>query len=98
MKPSTDLVLNSILIIVGDHVHPFITTRVLLDSSIRIELDVTKLKSHQTGMLNMIVVLQQASPVTRSHSIRALCDEAEQEIPIMDTQLTNLWQLCDAIM
>ncbi len=43
------------LSIVADHVHPFMTTvyHLLMDTSSRIMHHVTKLKSSQTGFLNM---------------------------------------------
>ncbi len=46
---------HSLLSIVADHVHPFMTTvyHLLMTTSSRIMYHVTKLKSSQTGFLNM---------------------------------------------
>ncbi len=63
------------LSIVADHVHPFLTTvtHLLMATSSRIMHRVTKLKSSQTGFLNMTRVhfTQMAFTVTRSQSNRA---------------------------
>ncbi len=61
--------------IVADHVHPFMTTvrHLLMATSSRIMHHVTKLKSSQTGFLNMTMssLYSIASTVTRSQSNRA---------------------------
>ncbi len=63
------------LSIVADHVHPFMTTvyHLLMATSSRIMLHVTKLKSSQTGFLNMTMssLYSNGSTVTRSQSNRA---------------------------
>ncbi len=59
--------------------------------------DVTKLKSSQTGFLNMAMSsLYSQSPDL--NPIEHLWDVVEREIRIMDVQPTNLQQLRDAIM
>ncbi len=67
----------------------------LMATSSRIMHNVTKLKSSQTGFLNMTMVhfTQMASTVTRSQSNRAPLGCGGTEIRIMDLQ-----QLRDAIM
>ncbi len=68
------------LSIVADHVHPFMTTvyHLLMATSSRIMHHVTKLKSSQTGFLNMTMssLYSNGSTVTRSQSNRAglVCD------------------------
>ncbi len=83
------------LSIVADHVHPFmITVYPSSDAtSSRIMHHVTKLKSSQTGFLNMTMSSLYSNGL-HSH----LWDVVEREIHIMDVQLTNLQQLRDAIM
>ncbi len=90
------------LSIVADHVHPFMTTvyHLLMITSSRIMHHVTKLKSSQTGFLNMTMSslyswLPQSPDL---NPIEHLWDVVEREIRIMDVQPTNLQKLCDAIM
>ncbi len=61
-------------------------------TSSRIMHHVTKLKSSQTGFLNMTMSSLYLNPIEH------LWDGVEREIHIMDVQPTNLQQLCDAIM
>ncbi len=92
------------LSIVADHVHPFMTTVYLSSdaTSSRIMHHVTKLKSSQTGFLNMTMSSLYSNGL-HSHQISIqliehLWDVVEREIRIMDMQPTNLQQLRDAIM
>ncbi len=62
---------------------------------------VTKLKSSQTGFLNMtneFTLLKWPPQLPDLNPIEHLWDVVEREIRIMDVQPTNLQQLCDAIM
>ncbi len=72
-------------------------THLLIATSSRIMLHVTKLKSSQTGFLNMTVssLYSQSADL---NTIEHLWDVVEREIRIMDVQPTNLQQLRDAIM
>ncbi len=61
----------------------------------------TKLKSSQTGFLNMtneFTLLKWAPQSPDLNPIEHLWDVVEREIHIMDVQPTNLQQLCDAII
>ncbi len=88
---------------VADHVHPFMTTvyHLLMYFQQDNAPHVTKLKSSQTGFLNMTMSSLYSNGL-HSHQISIhisiLWDVVEREICIMDVQLTNLQQLCDAIM
>ncbi len=88
--------------IVADHVYPLWLqcTHLLMTTSSTIMHGVTKLKSSQTGFLNMTVssLYQMASTVIRSQSNRSPLSVVEREIHIMDVHPTNLQQLCDVIM
>ncbi len=61
---------------------------------------VTKLKSSQTGFLNMTMssLLKWTPQSPDLNPIEHLWDVVEREICIMDVQPTNLQQLLDAIM
>ncbi len=62
---------------------------------------VTKLKSSQTGFLNMTMSSLYSNGLHSPpdlNPIEHLWDVVEREILIMDVQPTNLQQLCDAIM
>ncbi len=60
---------------------------------------VTKLKSSQTGFLNMTMSSLKWPPQSPDlNPIEHLWDVVEREIRIMDVQPTNLQQLRDAIM
>ncbi len=62
---------------------------------------VTKLKSSQTGFLNMTMMFTLLKWPPQSpdlNPIEHLWDVVEREIRIMDVQPTNLQQLRDAIM
>ncbi len=72
-------------------------TNILMATSSRIMHHVTKLKSSQTGFLNM-TMSSLCSNGLHSHQIWILWDVVEQEIHIMNVQLSNLLQLCDDIM
>ncbi len=90
------------LSIVADHVHPFMTTVYPSSdaTSSRITHHVTKLKSSQTGFLNMTMCSLYSNGLQSPNlnPIEHLWDVVEREIHIMDVQPTNLQQLCDAIM
>ncbi len=86
--------------IVADHVHPFITTVYPSSdaTSSGIMHHVTKLKSSQIGFLNMTMSSLYWSPQSPDlNPVEHLWDVVEREIHIMDEQLTNLQQLCDAV-
>ncbi len=87
------------LSIVADHVPPFMTT-VYPSSDGYFQQHVTKLKSPQTGFLNMTMssLLKWPPQSPDLNPIEHLWDVVEREIRIMDVQPTNLQQLCDAIM
>ncbi len=72
----------------------------LMATSSRIMHHVTKLKSSQTGFLNMKISSLHSNGLQSPdlNPIKHLWDVVEQEIHIMDVQLTNLQQLRDAIM
>ncbi len=61
---------------------------------------VTKLKSSQTGFLNMTMssLLKWPPPSPDLNPIEHFWDVVEREIHIMDVQPTNLQQLRDTIM
>ncbi len=73
-------------------------------TSSRIMHHVTKLKSSQTGFLNMTMSSRYSNGLHSPpqspdlNPIEQLWDVVEREIRIMDVQPTNLQQLCDAIM
>ncbi len=97
------LIATAYLSIVADHVHPFMTTVYPSSdaTSSRIMHHVTKLKSSQTGFLNMTMSSLYSNDL-HSHQISIqiehLWDVVDWMIHIMDVQLTNLQQLRDAIM
>ncbi len=86
------------LSIVADHVHPFMTTVYPSSDGYRMH-HVTKLKSSQTGFLNMTMSSLYSNGLQSPdiNPIEHLWDVVEREIRIMDVQPTNLHQLCDAI-
>ncbi len=86
------------LIIVADHVHPFMTTVYPSSDGYRMH-HVTKLKSSQTGFLNMTMssLYSKGLQSPDINPIEHLWDVVEREICIMDVQPTNLHQLRDAI-
>ncbi len=86
------------LIIVADHVHPFMTTVYPSSDGYRMH-HVTKLKSSQTGFLNMTMSSLYSNGLQSPdiNPIEHLWDLVEREICIMDVQPTNLHQLRDAI-
>ncbi len=88
------------LSIVADHVHPFMTTVYPSSdaTSSRIMHHVTKLKSSQTGFLNITILLKWPPQSLDLNPIEHLWDVVERKICIMDVQPTNLQQLCDVIM
>ncbi len=91
------------LSIVADHVHPFMTTVYPSSdtTSNRIMHHVTKLKSSQTGFLNMTMSSLYLNGLHSHHiliHISILWNVIEWEIRIMNVQPTNLQQLRDAIM
>ncbi len=69
-------------------------------TSSRIMHHVTKLKSSQTGFLNMTMSSLYSNGLQSPDltPIEHLWDVVEREIHIMDVQPTNLQQLCDTIM
>ncbi len=73
-------------------------THLLMATSSRIMHHVTKLKSSQTGFLNMTMSSLYSIGLHNLNPIEHLWDVVEREIRIMDVQLTNLQQLRDAIM
>ncbi len=84
--------------IIADHVHPFMTTvtHLLMATSSRLMHHVTKLKSYQTGFLNMTKSSLYSNGL---HSHQILIQQSTFGMwCIMDVQLTKLQQLCDAIM
>ncbi len=90
---------SAYLSIVADHVHPFRTTVYPSSdaTSSRIMHHVTKLKSSQTGFLNMTMSSLYSNCPPQSpdlNPIEHLWDVVEREIRIM----TNLQQLRDAII
>ncbi len=75
-------------------------THLLMSNSSRIMHHVTKLKSSQTGFLNMTMSSLYSNGLQSPdlNPIEHLWDVVVQEIRIMNVQLTNLQQLRDAIL
>jgi len=94
---------TAFLSIVADHVYAFMTTvyHLLMATSSGITQHVTKLKSAQTGLLNMRVSSLNSNDL-HSHQISMQIElnrnVVESEIYIMDVQPINLQQLCEAII
>ncbi len=79
---------------------PLQCTNFLMATSSRIMPHVTKLKSSQTGFLNMTMSSLYSNGLQSPdiNPIKHLWDVVEREIRIMDVKPTNLQQLRDAII
>ncbi len=89
--------------IVADHVHPFMTTvhpssdgYFLQDNAPCHKAQIISDWFHEHG--NEFTLLKWPPQSPDLNPIEHLWDVVEREIRIMDVQLTNLQQLCDAIM